>query len=69
MIDIFCTVQSWFLYQLVTHFTIRTYGANRAIRFVEGIWLHRKSRQIRFFRKRPILHHTNSKLILDSTKS
>ena len=32
--------------------TVRTY------RFVEGIWLHRKSSQIRFFRKRPILHYT-----------
>ena len=31
------------------------------IRFVEGIWLHRKSHQIRlFFGKRPCLHHTRA---------
>ena len=34
-------------------------GVNQAFRFVEGIWLHRKSRQIRkSSRKRPILHYT-----------
>ena len=27
---------------------LRTYGLNQAIRFVDGIWLHQKSRQIRF---------------------
>ena len=26
---------------------MRTYGVNQVFRFVEGIWLHRKSRQIR----------------------
>ena len=34
---------------MVAHLTMRTHGANQAFRFVEGIWLHRKSRQIRFF--------------------
>ena len=34
---------------MVGHFTMRTHGVNKAFRFVEGIWLHRKSRQIRFF--------------------
>ena len=34
---------------MVAHFTIRTNGVNKAFRFVEGIWLHRKSRQIRLF--------------------
>ena len=35
--------------------------ANQAIRFVDGHWLPRKSRKIRFFfRDRPILHHTCS---------
>ena len=34
---------------MVDHFTMRTHGVNQAFRFVEGIWLHRKSRQIRFF--------------------
>ena len=28
---------------------MRTHGVNQAYSFVEGIWLHRKSRQIRFF--------------------
>ena len=36
----------WFLYQMVAHLTIRTHGVNQAFRFVEGIWLHRKSHQI-----------------------
>ena len=40
------------------HFTMRTYGVNQAFRFVEGIWLHQKSRQIQFFAwKRPNLHN------------
>ena len=34
---------------------MRTSWVNQAFRFVEGIWLHRKSRQIHFFRQRPIL--------------
>ena len=34
---------------MVAHFTMRTHGVNQAFRFVEGIWLHRKRRQIRFF--------------------
>ena len=37
---------------MVAHFTMHTYGVSQVFRFVEGIWLHRKSR-----RKRPILHH------------
>ena len=28
---------------------VRAYGMNQVFRFVTGIWLHRKSRQIRFF--------------------
>ena len=41
------------------HFTMRTFVVNQTIRFVEGIWLHRKIRKIRLFsRKIPILHHT-----------
>ena len=31
---------------MVAHFTMRTHGVNQAFQFVEGIWLHRKSRQI-----------------------
>ena len=34
---------------MVAHFTMRTHGVNHAFRYVEIIWLHRKSRQIRFF--------------------
>ena len=34
---------------MVAHLTMRTHGVNQGFRFVEGIWLHRKSRQIRFF--------------------
>ena len=32
---------------MVDHFTMRTFWVNQAFRFVAGIWLHRKSRQIR----------------------
>ena len=35
-------------FYMVAHFTMRTYGVNQAFRLVEGIWLHRNSRQIRF---------------------
>ena len=38
-----------FLYWMVAHFTLRTYGVHQAFRFVEGIWLHRKSRQSEIF--------------------
>ena len=34
---------------MVAHFTMRTHGVNQAFQFVEGIRLHRKPRQIRFF--------------------
>ena len=34
---------------MVAHFTMRTQGVNQAFRFVGGVWLHRKSRQIRYF--------------------
>ena len=34
---------------MVAHFTMRTHGVNQALRFVQGIWLHEKSHQIRFF--------------------
>ena len=40
---------------MVAHFTMRTHGVNQAFRFVEGIWLHRKSHQIRFFFREKIL--------------
>ena len=43
---------------MVPHFTGHTYGGNQAFRFVKGIWFHRKSRQIRIFWKRPVLHYT-----------
>ena len=34
---------------MVAHITMRAYGVHQAFRFVEGIWLHIKSRQIRGF--------------------
>ena len=34
---------------LISLCALRTHGVNQTFRFVEGIWLHRKSRQIRFF--------------------
>ena len=37
------------------HFTMRTHGVNQAFRFVEGIWLHRTSHQIRFFVRKKTL--------------
>ena len=37
--------EAWFTDKMVAHFTMRTYGVNHVL----GIWLHRKSRQIRFF--------------------
>ena len=37
------------LYHMVAHFVMHPYGVNQEFRFVEGIWLHRNSRQIRFF--------------------
>ena len=44
---------------MVAQNAVRTYGLNPVFRFVEGIWLYRKSRQIRiFFGNRPILLHT-----------
>ena len=44
---------------MVAHFTMGTYGVNQEFRFDEGIWLHRKSGQIRFFflGKYLFLHH------------
>ena len=42
-------VTPWFLYHMVAHFTMLTNGVYQAFRFVECIWLHRKSRQIRLF--------------------
>ena len=46
------------LYQMVAHYTMHTYGVNQEFRFVEGIWFHRKSRQIRFFFLGKDLSHT-----------
>ena len=40
---------------MVAHLTMRTHGVNQGIRFVEGIWLHRKSRQIRFFSEKDLV--------------
>ena len=43
---------------MVAQNTVRTHGVNPVFRFVEGIRLHRKRRQIQFsIRKRPIFLH------------
>ena len=34
---------------MVAQNTVRLYGVNQVFRLVEGIWLHRQSRRIRFF--------------------
>ena len=40
--------------------TVRTYGVNQVFQYVEGIWLHRMSRQIKnIFEERPILYARN----------
>ena len=39
---------------MAAHFTMRIHGVNQAFRFVEGIWLHRKSHQIRFFSEKDL---------------
>ena len=49
---------------MAAHFNMRTHGVNQAFRFVEGICLHRESRQIRFFCKRPILQHVRAQHVL-----
>ena len=42
---------------------MRTYEVKHEFRFDEGVWLYRKSRQIRKeYRKRPILHHNMCEL-------
>ena len=40
---------------MVAHFTMRTHGVNQLFRFVEGIWLHRKSRQILLFSEKELV--------------
>ena len=40
---------------MVAHFTMRTHGVNQAFQFIKGIWLHRKSHQIRFFVRKKTL--------------
>ena len=48
----------WFLYYMVALIIMRAYRANKEFRFVECIWLHRKSRRIKSFfwgQKKPIL--------------
>ena len=42
---------------MVAQFNLRTYRVTQEFRFDEGIWLHRKSGQIRFFFKYLFLHH------------
>ena len=46
-------IQNQFLYQMVAHFTMRIFGLNQVFRFIEGIGLHRKTRQIRKKSEKP----------------
>ena len=41
---------------MVAHFTMGTHGVNQAFRVVKGIWLHRKSHQIRFFSDKDLVY-------------
>ena len=44
---------------MVVHFTMRTYGVNKELRFVEGIWLHKKESPSPIFcSEMTFLHHT-----------
>ena len=40
------------LYKMVAQITVRTFEENQVFRVIEGIWLHRKSRQIRIFERK-----------------
>ena len=55
-------VKPWYLYWMVAQNTVRTYyGVNKVFRFVEGMWIHRKSRHIRIiFSEKTFLHHTSA---------
>ena len=52
-----CQLYKIFVYSMVLLLdgSMRTYGVNQAFRFVEGIWLHRKSRQIHFFTEKDLV--------------
>ena len=52
--NVWSVLDPWFLFKMVAHFTMRTYGVKQEFRFVEGIWLHRK----KISQKIPIFHHT-----------
>ena len=39
---------------MVAHFTMLTHGVIESFRFVEGIWIHRKSNRIRFFSEKDL---------------
>ena len=42
---------------MVAQITMRIYGAKQGVRFVEGIWLHQKSSQIRIhFREKNVFY-------------
>ena len=48
-----CT--SWYLYQMVAQNMVHTYRVYQIFRFVESIWLYRKSRQIRLSIKKAFI--------------
>ena len=47
---------------MVAHFTMRTYGVNQVLGFVEGIWLHR---QIRFFFGKDLFYFIRAQHVLN----
>ena len=54
-----------FIYKIVAHFTMRTYGVNQEFRFDECIWLHRKSGvKSDFFQKKPVFTSCLRKVFL-----
>ena len=57
--------KTWFLYKMVAHINMRTHGVNQAFRFVEGIWLHRKSRQIRFSVGKDLFYFISAQHVLN----
>ena len=46
-------MSAWNLYKMVAQNMVRTYGVNQIFRFAEGIWLNRKSCQVRLFLELP----------------
>ena len=55
---------AWFLNEMVAQNTVRTYGVNQVVRFIEGIWLPRKNLKIGFFSQKNLLYFIRAQFIL-----